>query len=1033
MRQARSTHTATLLPSGKVLVVGGTTGYGFSSSASAELYDPATGTWTAASSMGQGRYAHTATLLPSGKVLVVGGYGSGIFLPSAELYDPATGTWTATAPLTSGRGMHTATLLPSGKVLVAAGAEQAQPATSEVYEPHTGTWTVLPASAQQRYGHTATLLPSGQVLMTGGYTNIATSEVYDDTAANAAWRPELGSITAGALLEPGSVFTVNGSRLRGLSEASSGDSRSSPTDFPLLTLMDLERGRLTALPSQDFSDTHVTARVPGVLPGQYLLSVTVNGLTSGTVLSIAAGLDAEPPTVTLTTPGEGETLKGTVTLSATAADNFAVTRVEFYNGATLLGTDTAAPYSFSWDTRTVANGAQLLSVKAYDAAEQPGTSPEVSVTVDNDLIAPTVALLAPTAGATVTGTVTSTATATDNRGVIRVEFHEGATLLCTDTSAPYTCSWNTRNGPNGSRTLTARAYDAGGNLGITEVTVTADNDLTPPAVILTAPAEGATLTGTVTLAASASDAVGITQVVFFAGTTLVGTATTAPYSLSYNTRSLPNGAKALTARAYDAAGNVGTSATVNVTFSNDLLPPNVTLTGPGGGATLKGTVTLSATASDNFAVTRVEFYDGATLLGTDTTAPYNLSWDTRTVANGSHQLTAKAYDAVEQSGTSPGVNVTVNNDLMAPTVALSAPKAGATVTGTVASTATATDNVGVVRVEFHEGATLLCSDTAAPYSCSWNTRNGPNGSRTLTARAYDAAGYSDITEVTVTADNDFTPPAVTLTAPAEGATVSGTITLTAAASDDRAMARVAFFAGTTQVGTDNTAPYSFSYNTRGLPNGAKALTARAYDAAGNVGTSAPVDVIFENDFTPPTVTLTSPSAGETLTGTVTLTATASDDRAVARVAFFAGTTQVGTDNTAPYAFSYNTRSLPNGAKALTAKAYDAVGNVGTSAPVNVTFANDLTAPTTSITSPASGSTLSGVVQISAIANDDQGTITKVDFYQGALLLGTVTTAPYTWAWDTTKATVGTQTLKTRAWDGAGNSAYSTAVTVTVTR
>jgi len=235
------------------------------------------------------------------------------------------------------------------------------------------------------------------------------------------------------------------------------------------------------------------------------------------------------------------------------------------------------------------------------------------------------------------------------------------------------------------------------------------------------------------------------------------------------------------------------------------------------------------------------------------------------------------------------------------------------------------------------------------------------------------------------------------------------------------------------VGTATTAPYSFSYNTRSLPNGAKVLTARAYDAVSNVGTSAPVNVTFDNDFTPPTVTLTAPGEGETLTGTAVFTATASDPAGIFKVAFFVGSTQVGTATTAPYSFSYNTRSLPNGAKVLTAKAYDTLNNVGTSAPVNVTFDNDLTAPTTSITSPAAGSTVSGVVQINAIASDDRGTLSKVEFYQGSLLLGTATAAPYSWAWDTTKASIGNQVLKTRAWDAAGNSAYSTAVTVSVTR
>ena len=137
---AREFHTATLLSNGKVLVAGGFGASGFL--ASAELYDPANGTWSGTGALATAREFHTATLLPNGKVLVAGGIGAGGVLASAELYDPTTGTWSATGSLNYARGDHTATLLPNGKVLVAGGKDNSTYVESaELYDPATGMWS----------------------------------------------------------------------------------------------------------------------------------------------------------------------------------------------------------------------------------------------------------------------------------------------------------------------------------------------------------------------------------------------------------------------------------------------------------------------------------------------------------------------------------------------------------------------------------------------------------------------------------------------------------------------------------------------------------------------------------------------------------------------------------------------------------------------------------------------------------------------------------------------------------------------------
>jgi MYXO-CTERM domain-containing protein len=191
---ARYAHAAALLPNGKVLVSGGVDNVALQS---AELYDPAAGTWSQAGVMTSARRDHTATLLPNGKVLVTGGYKGGNFLATTEIYTPAMNTWAAAAPMLSTHYGHTATLLPNGKVLVAGGGGT-NSTGSEIYDPVFNSWAATPSLGVGRSYHTATLLPNGKVLVVGGCCSSGASVEIYDPAAN-TW-------TAAASLKQGRYF-----------------------------------------------------------------------------------------------------------------------------------------------------------------------------------------------------------------------------------------------------------------------------------------------------------------------------------------------------------------------------------------------------------------------------------------------------------------------------------------------------------------------------------------------------------------------------------------------------------------------------------------------------------------------------------------------------------------------------------------------------------------------------------------------------------------------------------------------------------
>ena len=248
-----------------------------------------------------------------------------------------------------------------------------------------------------------------------------------------------------------------------------------------------------------------------------------------------------------------------------------------------------------------------------------------------------------------------------------------------------------------------------------------------------------------------------------------------------------------------------------------------------------GTVALMMAAKPGLSNTQVEslLFSTAVDLGTAGRDKY--------FGYGRVDAAAAVRAAVGAASPPPG-------DTTAPTASISAPLASSMVSGLVPVNVAASDNVGVTKVELRVNGNVYVTDTSSPFAFSWDSTKVANGSAALQAVAYDTAGNAGASStVTVTVSNagsttaDTTPPIVAIVSPSNGGTVSGSVTVSASATDNIGVTKVEFWVNGVLSATDASSPYSFSWNTRKL-SGTHTIVAKAFDAAGNSATSSPYTV-----------------------------------------------------------------------------------------------------------------------------------------------------------------------------------------------
>ena len=471
------------------------------------------GTWTW-SSIGTSPFdgASAVMYLPD-KIMKAGSYANPDYNGTAT-YDATNQTavldmtagspsWRSTAPMNYPRSYQNMTLLPDGTVL-ASGGENASDGTdlsravlpAELWDPATQTWRVVASLTTGReYHSTALLLPDGRVLMAGGgqlpgrATNIYSGEIYSPPYLFKGNRPTIAS--APSTVQYGSSFTVSTPDAASIQKVAL-------VRTPSVTHAFDENQRYVPL-SFTQQNGQLTVQAPtnsnGAPPGYYMLFV-LNGNGVPSVASFvrfpAPSEDLQPPTAPTNLAASGGAGTASLTWSA-STDNVGVTAYDVYRSTTPNFTPGAAnrvgqTASTSYTDTGLAAGTYYYAVKAEDAAGNlSAASNQASAAVTSgDTTPPGVSVTAPPGGATISATVQVAASASDNVGVVGVQFKlDGALLGPELTASPYTMAWDTATVANGSHALTAVARDAAGNSTTSApVTVTVSNGAPPPSTYL---------------------------------------------------------------------------------------------------------------------------------------------------------------------------------------------------------------------------------------------------------------------------------------------------------------------------------------------------------------------------------------------------------------------------------------------------------------------------------------------------------------------------------------------------------------------
>jgi hypothetical protein len=537
------------------------------------------------------------------------------------------------------------------------------------------------------------------------------------------------------------------------------------------------------------------------------------GFAPSGILDCKQPPDTTNPTVNITSPTSGESVKSNVQITANAVDNVGISSVTFYvDNVQISSPDIDSPYEVQLNTLSLSDGEHIIKAIARDTSSNSSTSETVTITVDNQPFPPEV---------------------DDLQSWWKFDENVGTSSFDTVGANNGTLA----NGATWSTGVKGSAVDVSGNGARVQLGTTNFNQT------------GFSISGWINPDTFPGDPRIISKATGTAEkdhTVMVSIVNSSGYNNLLRFR-LKTGGSTTTLIA--DSGSVPSNSWSHFAATYDGSAMKLYLDGEEVGSIAK--------------TGNVDSNSDATWIGGNPSGSNYFDGQIDDL-----QIYKTALDPLQVLSLANGVEPTgATEDTTSPQVDFTSPENNSTVDGTVALEVNASDNIGVTKVSyFLDGSTTpFSTDTSSPYSYSWNTASTENGSHTITAKAFDLAGNESSSELLVNVQNvipDTTNPITNVTSPVNDTDVSGVIIINAEASDDVGVSRVELLIDGVVSATDVTSPYSFSWNTENRPDGRYAIRTRAFDSAGNRTQSSTVIVNVTNTPEP------TPTPEPTVTGDV---------------------------------------------------------------------------------------------------------------------------------------------------------------------